>query len=222
MMAFYSSINDGNNFVISFSTNPQQNFGVFAKGYKQAASVLVGYLLAKPRFSDYEAYPVVFLYRQAFELYLKGFYYRAALVAFFKDSQEFKNGQEIKNIEKNLNIHRLTPFAKAFKEICLVLFQSDQSLLPLAEKVNRFAVDFEKIDIGSYAYRYPINTKGKISTKRNQEVNLLALHESMQEFLGELEVVDLGFDIEAFKTQEIYEVMQKAQSIIAYENSEAG
>lgn len=221
-MAFYNSINDGNNFVISFSTNPQQDFGVFAKGYKRAASVLAEYLLAKPRFSDYEAYPVVFLYRQAFELYLKGFYYRAALVAFFKDSQEFENGQEIKNIEKNLNIHRLTPFAKAFKEICLVLFQSDQSLLLLAEKVNRFAVDFEKIDIESYAYRYPINTKGKISTKRNQEVNLLALHESMQEFLGELEVVDFGFDIEAFKTQEIYEVMQKAQSIIAYENSEAG
>ncbi len=70
-MAFYNSISNGNNFVISFTQTPQQDFGVFAKGYTRAAFVLAEHLLEKPRFSDYEAYPVVFLYRQAFELYLK-------------------------------------------------------------------------------------------------------------------------------------------------------
>jgi hypothetical protein len=220
-MAFYNSINNGDNFFISFSTNPKQDFGVFAKGYKKAASVLTEHLLAKPRFPDYEAYPVVFLYRQAFELYIKGFYYKAVLIAFFKNNQEFENSQEIKKIEKNLNIHQLTPFSKAFKRMCLLFFPSDQELLKLAEKVNQFAVDFDKIDIDSSAYRYPINTKGKSPTKSNQVVNLLALHESMQKFLGELEVVNFGFDVEAFQAQEFYEIMQSTQDLIDSENGEA-
>jgi len=74
-VAFYDSIDNTSNFVISFTTNPRQDFGVFAKGYFQAASALTEHLLAKQRFSDYEAYPVVFLYRQSFELYLKGLLY---------------------------------------------------------------------------------------------------------------------------------------------------
>jgi len=83
-VAFYNSINDTNNFAISFSTNPQQDFGVFAVGYRQAAAILAERLLAKQRFSDYEAYPVVFLYRQSLELYLKGLLYKAAILSAFK------------------------------------------------------------------------------------------------------------------------------------------
>ena len=105
-MAFYNSISDGNNFVISFTQNPKQDFGVFAKGYTRAASVLAEHILEKPRFADYEAYPLVFLYRQAFELYLKGFYFKAALIFFFKDSQ----GVDCQFIYK----HWLKPLAEAF------------------------------------------------------------------------------------------------------------
>lgn len=221
-MAFYNSINDGNNFVISFSVNPQQDFGVFAKGYKRAASILAEHLLAKSHFSDYEAYPVVFLYRQAFELYLKGFYYRAALIAFFKGNQKFENSQEVIRIRKNLNIHQLTPFAKAFKRMCLLFFPSDRALIQLADKVNQYAIDFEKIDVESFAYRYPINKKGKAPTRPNQQVNLTALNTSMQVFLAELEIVDFGFDAEAFQAQELYEIMQNAQNMIESEDNEVG
>lgn len=34
-------------------------------------------------------------------------------------------------------------------------------------------------------------------------MNLLALHESMKELLGELEVVDFGVDVTAFQAQEV-------------------
>lgn len=43
----------------------------------------------------------------------------------------------------------------------------------------------------------------------------------MKELLGELEIVDFGFDVEAFQAQEIYEIIQEAQSTIASENGEA-
>ena len=209
-MAFYNSISDGNNFVISFTQNPKQDFGVFAKGQTRAASVLAEQLLEKPRFSDYEAYPVVFLYRQAFELYLKGLYFKAGLISFFKNSQNV----DYQFIYK----HRLKPLAETFRKICKVLFPSDQALLKLADKVYSYAVEFEQIDSDSFGYRYPIDTKGKPSTKHHQIVNLLAFHNSMKELLGELEFVDFGFDIAAFQTQEIYEIFQEAQTIIASEN----
>jgi len=209
-MAFYNSINDGNNFAISFTPNPQQDFGVFAKGYTRAASVLAEHLLGKSRFSDYEAYPVVFLYRQAFELYLKGFYYKAGLISFFKGSQSIDYQFVFK--------HWLKPLAETFQKICKVFFPSDQELLQLADKVYKWAVEFEQIDSDSFGYRYPIDTNGNPSTSHAQVVNLLALHNSMNELLGALEIVDFGFDIEASQAQEIYEIIQEAQTKIASEN----
>src|SRR5262245_8250420 len=69
-MAF-DEISDPTNFVISFTRQPRDDFGVFAKGYALAANRLAEALIQAPRFSDYEAYPVVFLYRHALELSLK-------------------------------------------------------------------------------------------------------------------------------------------------------
>ena len=211
-MAFYNSIDDPNNFVISFTQNPEQDFGTFAKGYTRAAAVLAENLLAMPRFADYEAYPVVFLYRQAFELYLKKMYYRGNLICFFQDKQRI----DCQFIYK----HRLEPLADTFQKICKVLFPFDEELLQLANKVYLHAVEFEQIDRDSYGYRYPIDKKGNPSTQRNQIVNLSAFHNSMYELLSELEVVDFGLDVEALQAQEIYEIIQEAQRIIASENGD--
>ena len=213
-MAFYNKHSDFSNFVISFTKNPYQDFQVFAKGYAQAASTLAEHLLAKPRFSDYEAYPVVFLYRQAFELHLKGFYFQAKLISHFRDVEKI----EMQNNE--LNKHQLLPFAKFFQNICRILFPKDKNLLELSNKVIQFADEFEQIDRGSYSYRYPITTKGKASTDPHQVVNLLSLHQSMQELLGDLEVVNLGLDIEEYKCQEIFEIIQGVKLFLSSKSSE--
>ena len=99
MNAFYNSRNDVHNFSISFSINPKQHFCIFAKGYGEAASVLSDHLLEKTNISDDEAYPVIFLYRHATELYLKGFYLRAAMISGFRNNQEFNNNQKIIRIK---------------------------------------------------------------------------------------------------------------------------
>lgn len=70
-MPFYDLKNDTSNFVISWTGDAKNDFGVFAKGYISAAEQLANLLLQAPRFSDYEAYPVIFLYRHALELSLK-------------------------------------------------------------------------------------------------------------------------------------------------------
>ena len=76
-------------FVISFSKTPKYGFCIYARGYAYAGSELSKILLSKNSFGDYEAYPVVFLYRHAFELYLKGFYYQASLIANFRVLRSF-------------------------------------------------------------------------------------------------------------------------------------
>jgi hypothetical protein len=213
-MAFYNSINDTNNFIISFTENPQQDFGVFAKGYARAAAVLAESLLEKPRFSNYEAYPIVFLYRQAFELYLKGLYYKASLISFFEGSQSV----DCQFVYK----HRLKPLAETLQEILTVFFPLDQPLLQLADKVLQYAVEFDQIDKNSFGYRYPIDTEGNHSTSPHQVVNLVALHNSMEELLGELETIKFGFDVKASQAQEVHAIIREAQNMIASENGEAG
>jgi hypothetical protein len=213
-MAFYNALSGANDFVISFTKYPQKDFGIFAKGYARAASLLAEQLLEKPRFSDYEAYPVVFLYRQAFELYLKGFYYKAGLISFFRDYS---------NVDcTSIHKHWLIPLAETFQKVCKILFPLDRELAQLANKIRLYAEEFEQIDKDSFGYRYPIDTKGNPSTKQHQVVNLLALHNAMKELLGELEIIDFGFDVETSQAQEIYKIIQDAEAILASESNEAG
>jgi hypothetical protein len=212
VMAFYNSIDDYSNFVISFTSTPQQDFWVFAKGYTRAASCVAEHLLGKQHFSDYEAYPVVFLYRQAFELYLKGLYHKAGFILCFKENQ---------NAFEQLGCsHRLVPFADFFTKICKLLFPSDQSLSRFAVKVRRYAGEFEEIDSGSDSYRYPVDKKGNPIASHHQLVNLNALHTSMNEVLEELEAVVLGFEIEATHTVEVYEIIKEIQAMFACGNGD--
>lgn len=215
-MAFYDSINDINNLGTFLRENPEQDFSIFAKGYAYAASALAEFLLEKPNFSPYEAYPVLFLYRHAFELYLKGFYYKAGLLSYFKNVEDV----EVDNSQKYK--HALVPFAIVFKKLCAVLFPSDNTLSSLAIKVNQIAVEFEQIDKDSFSYRYPINTKGNASIIFRKSVNLLAVYQTMRTLLNDLEVVDFGFDVETGMAQEVFEIIQEAQSAFRLENGETG
>ena len=211
-MSFYNSINDSSNFVISFTSDPKQDFGVFAKGYTLAASTLAEQLLKKPHFADYKAYPVVFLYRHAFELYLKSFYYQAMLISFFKNSQPVDCQGAYR--------HELIPLAITFQKICKFIFPEDIELLQLATKVLHFAKEFNEIDKISYSYRYPIDTKGNASTKHHQCANLRATHQAMKQLLNEFNSVDFMFDAEAYKAQEVYEIMKEAQAMVVSPNDE--
>ena len=82
MAPFYDQQSDLSNFVISFTRDPKGDFAVFARAYAHAADRLAAQLLEALRFSDHEAYPVIFLYRHAFELSLKHIIYASALLAF--------------------------------------------------------------------------------------------------------------------------------------------
>jgi hypothetical protein len=198
-MPFDATENRWSYFVISFTENPKNDFGVFARGYHLAAFKLAELLLSAGSFREYEAYPVVFLYRQSFELYLKNVIYKAALLSAFK---------QLDDIDSALyNNHKLPLLAEKATGIVRKLFPDDKGLADFLNQVTETAGDFAEIDADSYAYRYPIDKRGNSSTQPHQAVNLYALHTMMNALLEGFETLDFGLDVETYHAQEVYEIL---------------
>lgn len=198
-MAFYDESNDRTNFVVSFTANPTNDFGVFAKGYKLAADRLTNLLLERTRFSDYEAYPIVFLYRHALELALKHIIYTSVTLLAFKS---------LDNIEGKLkNTHDLSKLAQTVESLLSLLFPEDDSLRDVIAIVKKTCSEFSDIDPKSDGYRYPIDIKGQRSTKQHQVINLRAFSNRMFSVLENLDTIHFGINIETDKAQDMYEII---------------
>jgi len=199
-MAFYDELNNPSNFVTRSRDNPRNAFGVFAKGYLDAASDLAEMLLSSPHFSDYSAYPVVFLYRHSFELFLKNAIYKSVQLSSLRGMSDLDSGL--------YNNHKLIVLAEKVAELIRMLFPDDVGLEGLSEEILRISSEFSEIDPDSFAYRYPIDTKGNPSTRSGQRINLEAFHRNMSELLHELKVVDFGLDVDTSKAEQIHEILE--------------
>lgn len=185
-MAFYNEINDPTNFLIGFSRNPTADFGTYGKGYANAAKILANALLEKGHFADYDAYPVVFLFRHSFELYLKSFYFSSLALDSISNSET--------PIEQRVFTHNLRVLSDMFLCTCKKHFSEDVELLGFAQKVNILANEFENIDQDSFSYRYPTDKSLNSSTKESQNVNLRSFYETMDGFIAGLDSVSMMFD----------------------------
>lgn len=197
----FNEINDTSNFLISFTNDPKGDFDVFAKGYTLAANRLAASMLEAPRFADYEAYPVVFLYRHALELSLKHIIYGGVKLAAFRRMDDIN--------EQLKNNHNLLQLSRSAGRVLLLLFPKDEMLISLNTTVAAICEDWSEIDPRSDAYRYPIDTKGQPSTKRHQVVNLRALSTRMAAVLEDLDTVNFGLDLETCKAEELYELLEQ-------------
>ncbi|MBI3304110.1 MAG: hypothetical protein HYZ72_18765 [Deltaproteobacteria bacterium] len=200
-MAFYDQHSDASNFVISWTREPRNDFGIFSKGYTRAAERLATLLLEAPRFSDYEAYPVVFLYRHALELSLKHVIYRSVELAAYR---------YIDDIGDRLhNVHDLFRLAKTASASLTLLFPEDEFLRKVASIIDNTCAELSELDPDSYAYRYPIDKKGRPSTKKNQRVNLAAFATHMSSLLEDLDTVHFGLSGEIYIAQDaLYETVR--------------
>lgn len=206
-MAFYDQFSDPTDFVIGqsfFTQNPQELFGVFAKGYTLAANRLASLLLEAPRFSDYEAWPVVFLYRHALELSLKHIIYSSPLLEAFKYLDVVDRGLQ--------NSHDLRWLSKIVETVLARLFPGDESLRQTIAMVTETCHEFSEIDPRSDGYRYPIDSKGQRSTKRRQVVNLGSFADRMSSVLKELDIIHFGMDVETDLAEEVYEAFESLLS----------
>jgi hypothetical protein len=198
-MAFYDDIHTNHGIVISFNPNPKYDFAAFARGYHAAATALARSFLAQTGYRDYEGYPVVFLYRHAFELYLKNIIYWAARLNAFAGTPTFD--------AKLQNTHRLTDLAKVASALLAALFPDDQLTIGVNPQMVKLSGEFDEIDPISYAYRYPIDTRGNPSTPNHQVVDIGSIFTHMEPFLEALNNVCYGLEGVTDEAQAAYEIV---------------
>jgi hypothetical protein len=173
--------------MLNWSNDPIQDLEWIAETYQKVAHERVELLREQRQLlrggDEFEAYPVVFLYRQAFELSLKAIAFAGAVVL----RAERLAPMPIERMMK----HELTPL---FDEMCRVVdtMGADNERLwdfgmdGLRTKKDFSAVvrEFDQVDRGSYTFRYSVTTDGKTaSLDRGFEFDLFAFAESMDQLL---------------------------------------
>lgn len=200
-MAFYNALSDTSNFVTAFTPEPRDAFGVFAKGYVRAADRMAEILLQR-HFSDYEAYPVVYLYRHALELSLKHIIYSCSTLAAYQYRDDIEDALH--------NTHDLSKLATTANAVLSALYPEDEFISALCPRIRVTCNEFDEIDADSFAYRYPTDRKGRASTKQHQTINLRAFATHLSALLEDLDTIHFGVSAEIDMAQDALTEAYKA------------
>lgn len=173
------------NIVSSFTNNPENEIQFYGRAYFNAASLLSEKFLIQDGYRDYDAYPIVFLYRHSLELYLKSINYLGETLS------------NLMNVEIDdtwlKNSHKFEDFDKYSISIINIFFD-DLVKTYLISQINKLTKLFKEIDENSFSYRYPIDKMGNPSTKRHQVVNIDNLAKEMKELVSYLEFITNGLE----------------------------
>lgn len=149
-MAFYFDADDRTCFQL-YSLG-SDSFHIYATGYRRAAECLAESLLKRHRFSDYEAFPVVFLYRHALELDLKHCICQAAKFASLRGIEGALPGLQ--------KTHDLAKLATVAGGVLRMVWAKDGLLSDLLPELLRTCGELSDIDRTSMSFRYPSDNEG--------------------------------------------------------------
>lgn len=198
-MTFFEPRPGRGNFVVHFRSHPLADFGIWARGYTKAAHRLAESLLSRVSFADYEAYPVVFLYRHALELYLK-----AAVL----QGTRLSNLREQEALYDKLQFdHRLPPLVTLAAKVLANTFPGDTGVPPLLERLERITRDVAALDPDSFVFRYPVSRSRERPVTAPIHVNLAAFAETMESLLGDLDTLDFALGAEIDQAEEILDYL---------------
>ena len=125
------------------ATDSRTRFVLMVDGYRKAADCVVENALANQYDRNFLVYPIIFNYRHFLELSLK------YIISTYGQSA---------GIGPLWKTHNLENLRQAFRETLRgfgVDLKTDEH-----KAVNRIIVEYAKVDPGSFAFRYPINTSG--------------------------------------------------------------
>ncbi len=132
----------------------------YAEGYKRAGDILTGELAAHPTHGlDFVVYPLVFLYRHAIELQLKGV---------------IRDGRRLLRLEavsgKEIQHHGLEKLWELARPILEEVWpEADTCCL---DRIAKVVHDLAKADPDSQAFRYDRDRKGNRTKPRLSHVNI--------------------------------------------------
>jgi len=124
---------------------PAQEFDLYGEAFHKAAKQLTQALADDDLYEPLDVCPIVFLYRHATELYLKGIL-RAG------ESLLNLEGMQLRIDDSSLRNHPLRPLLKPLRQ----LFEAMDWAQSYAE-IASFVVPLDEIDSNSFTFRYPVD-----------------------------------------------------------------
>jgi hypothetical protein len=157
----------------------------YAAGYHRAAKVLAARMRRAVKSLHYDGFPVLFLYRHALELYLK------AAIHLGSELIMLRGGTE-PNLKWLLDEHDLERCVSELKRILASLgwlkgFR--QRGAPGFAAFENLVAEVSKLDAGSFAFRYPVNKRGRRIFPLSRSVNVLNFAKLLNPFL---DLIDTG------------------------------
>ncbi len=184
----FQSENSRGNVVFNFRHNPIDDLGPFAAGYHEAGKRLAGKFAAWPNCRDFDGYPIFFLYRHALELYMKAIVYRGAQLLHLLDTR-------MPDTSKLFTVHRLSmllPGVKTVFEGAGWTWETKTLGMRSFEEFADLVRGIEELDLDSYTFRYPTDTKGHAALKHHTSINPVAFSRNMDPILELLDTAVLG------------------------------
>jgi len=191
--------------VMNWHDTAEREFTFFAEAFYQSAKESADILRKGNNLGlngnpaiDFKAYPIVFLYRHALELYMK------AVILIGAPILEMKSKRPI-NRDKLLTTHNLEKLLRYFESIFNAFDWEMNFGVPHFKNngdLRQIISEFNSIDSGSYSFRYPIDKKGNPSLASHFTFNLF----DFCNILDELLTVFPGIALAVHETlQSIYE-----------------
>lgn len=153
------------------------NWDIYAEGYKKGGDILVQHVIDNNWDQDFLVYPIVFLYRQYLELRLKELIHVSSRL-----------------LDQNVDIPRDHNLLSLWRKVSPNIEQvwSDSETKKHLEAIEDRLKELCNIDPGSYAFRYPEDTKGTPTLVGMQHINLRRLKDVVQAISNVLDGSSIG------------------------------
>ncbi len=187
---FRSSPSYGN-IVLNFQEVADSEFGVYAHAFHEAGQALFERMFDKAGYNDLEGCPIIFLYRHSLELYLKAIVLRG-------DTLMQVSGKKLLAHRRLFQKHSLLPLLPLLKETFAIVgwtWDLEVEGRQTFDEVEELLRDFESVDLGSYAFRYPVDTKGNPSFPAHFMVHMPTFCKRMDALLESLEATVMGLEV---------------------------
>ncbi len=181
--------------VLNWHGTPEREFTFIAEAFHKVAQEAVAALRQNHLFGlngspieDFRAYPVVFLYRHALELYMKAVILIGSPMLAIKEMPEVDRQRLLKTHSLDSLREELERMFEAYEWEWDLGIPQHQSL----DDFRKTIAEIQAVDARSYAFRYPIDTKGSASLPSHFRFNLFEFCEVLDGLFPVLEGAAIG------------------------------
>jgi hypothetical protein len=170
------------NVVLNFMGHPASEFSVYASAFWRGGRLLAK-SLAGGGYRDMDACPIVFLYRHALELYMKAIVRRGKSLLSVA-------GEELIIPPRALERHELSPLLEPIKRIFIHvgwISKTNSEGRKMFRDFSALVRNVDRLDAGSYTFRYPVDKKDKALVSHHFGFNVL---EFAQQVEGAIRLLD--------------------------------